>query len=180
MYDDLIVVDDEEPQAGSSNVTADPLSAFPPAARPAPSTAAGPRSSSRLRATSHNQPNAPPVVLKEPTERTTRSGARGKFQPKLKLKLSEKLAAQAPGMSFLGQYDRELDSDDEDLAFEEQFILRVPPGEDCEKLRKAVASRQVPPDVWFKFKGESIAHTWYVLSDNMLYRLSSWRVYHRQ
>jgi transcription initiation factor TFIID subunit 7 len=49
------------------------------------------------------------------------------MQPKLKLKLSEKAAAQAPGISFLGPYDRELDSDDEeDLVFEEQFVLRLP------------------------------------------------------
>ena len=74
-------------------------------------------------------------------------------KPKLKLKLSEKLAAQAPGMSFLGPYDRELDSDDEDLVFEEQFILRMPPGEDCERLRKMAAAREVSNDVWFKFKG---------------------------
>ena len=68
-----------------------------------------------------------------------------------------KAAALAPGMSFLGPYDRELDSDpEEDLVFEEQFVLRMPPGEDCEKLRKMVASREVSPDVWFKFKG---AHT---------------------
>jgi transcription initiation factor TFIID subunit 7 len=89
------------------------------------------------------------------SERATRSVTiKGKPQPKLKLKLSEKAAAQAPGMSFLGSYDRELDSDDEDLAFEEQFILRMPPGEDCEKLRKMVAAREVSNDVWFKFKGE--------------------------
>ncbi|KAI0086172.1 TAFII55 protein conserved region-domain-containing protein [Irpex rosettiformis] len=80
------------------------------------------------------------------------SSLRNRPQPKLKLKLSEKLAAQAPGMSFLGPYDRELDSDDEDLVFEEQFILRMPPGEDCEKLRKMVAAREVSNDVWFKFK----------------------------
>jgi transcription initiation factor TFIID subunit 7 len=90
----------------------------------------------------------------ESTERTTRSSAsKPKLQPKLKLKLSEKAAAQAPGMSFLGAYDRELDSDDEDLSFEEQFILRLPPGEDLEKLRKMVASREMTNDVWFKFKG---------------------------
>jgi len=88
-------------------------------------------------------------------ERPTRqiSASKAKVQPKLKLKLSEKAAAQAPGMSFLGQYDRELDSDDEELAFEEQFVLRMPPGEDCEKLRKMVAAREVSNDVWFKFKG---------------------------
>ena len=85
--------------------------------------------------------------------RTRSSTLRGRPQPKLKLKLSEKAAAQAPGMSFLGPYDRELDSDDEDLVFEEQFILRMPAGEDCEKLRKMVASREISNDVWFKFKG---------------------------
>jgi len=90
----------------------------------------------------------------EGSERTTRSSAmKPKIQPKLKLKLSEKAAAQAPGMSFLGPYDRELDSDEEELAFEEQFILRMPAGEDTEKLRKMVQSREVSNDVWFKFKG---------------------------
>ncbi|KAF5380994.1 hypothetical protein D9615_004071 [Tricholomella constricta] len=103
----------------------------------------------RLRSSSHT----PVHPSMESSERTTRSSIqKTKPQPKLKLKLSDKAAAQAPGMSFLGQYDRELDSDDEDLAFEEQFILRLPPGEDLEKLRKMVAAREVNNDVWFKFK----------------------------
>jgi transcription initiation factor TFIID subunit 7 len=90
----------------------------------------------------------------ESSDRATRSSTvKPKLQPKLKLKLSEKAAAQAPGMSFLGSYDRELDSDEEDIAFEEQFILRMPPGEDCDKLRKMVAAREITNDVWFKFKG---------------------------
>lgn len=88
------------------------------------------------------------------TRSSRASGLRPRFQPKLKLKLSEKAASQAPGMSFLGPFDRELDSDEEDLSFEEQFILRMPPGEDCEKLRQMVTAREVTPDVWFKFKGE--------------------------
>ena len=69
------------------------------------------------------------------SERTTRSSfnTKSKSQPKLKLKLSDKAASQAPGTLFLGQYDRKLDSDDEDLAFEEQFIFRMPPREDCDK-----------------------------------------------
>ncbi|KIJ54805.1 hypothetical protein M422DRAFT_153140 [Sphaerobolus stellatus SS14] len=91
----------------------------------------------------------------EGSERTTRSAAMGarprlNFQPKLKLKVNER---QAGGMSFLGPYDRELDSDDEDLAFEEQFILRMPPGEDCDKLREMVEKREMSKDVYFKFKG---------------------------
>ncbi|KAF8557307.1 hypothetical protein OG21DRAFT_1407285 [Imleria badia] len=90
----------------------------------------------------------------EASDRATRlsTAKLGKPQPKLKLKLSERAAAQAPGMSFLGPYDRELDSDDEDLTFEEQFIIRMPPGEDCERLRKMIQSREIGNDVWFKFK----------------------------
>jgi transcription initiation factor TFIID subunit 7 len=71
--------------------------------------------------------------------------------PKLKLKLGDR--SSALNSSFLGPWDRELDSDDEDLAFEEQFILRMPEGDDCERLRKMVLARDVQDDVWFKFKG---------------------------
>ena len=49
--------------------------------------------------------------------------------------------------------ESDVDSDDEDLVFEEQFILRMPPGEDADRLRKMVQSREVGDDVWFKFKG---------------------------
>jgi transcription initiation factor TFIID subunit 7 len=94
-----------------------------------------------------------------------RSSAKAKAAPKLKLKLSEKTAALAPGMSFLGPYDRELDSDDEELSFEEQFILRMPPGEDCSKLREMVAAREISPDVWFKFKDSRRAV--FHMADNM-------------
>lgn len=49
---------------------------------------------------------------------------------RLKLSVSNN-ASEASGArksSFLGEYDRELDEDPQDpLAFEEQFILRVPP-----------------------------------------------------
>ncbi|KAI0345369.1 hypothetical protein BDW22DRAFT_1418609 [Trametopsis cervina] len=131
--DDLIVVDDDFSQTMDTP-------------QPGPSRAppAGVRTSLRKR---HTPPSY--AELDDPTYIDTR---RTRPQPKLKLKLSEKLAAQAPGMSFLGPYDRELDSDDEDLVFEEQFILRMPPGEDCERLRKMVASREIANDVWFKFK----------------------------
>jgi len=71
--------------------------------------------------------------------------------PKLKLKFGERSGV---GTSFMGPWDRDLDSDDDDLAFEEQFILRMPEGEDCERLRRMIASRDVSEDVWFKFKGE--------------------------
>lgn len=146
MEDDLIVVDDYENEAGPSNhrgsVDIDSQPFYGTRPKNVAERALG---STRLRSAS----NATDI-----NERSTRSSTlRSKPQPKLKLKLSDKAASQAPGMSFLGPYDRELDSDDEDLAFEEQFILRMPPGEDCEKLRKAIATREVGNDVWFKFKG---------------------------
>jgi len=147
MDDDLIVVDDYENGAGPSTSNRAGSVDSQAYGSSKPKTVVERSSASRLRSSSN--------VSTETTERTTRSSTlRSKPQPKLKLKLSDKAASQAPGMSFLGQYDRELDSDEEDLAFEEQFILRMPPGEDCEKLRKAVASREIGNDVWFKFKGE--------------------------
>jgi transcription initiation factor TFIID subunit 7 len=108
----------------------------------------------RLSTPGYSELDDPPAASAS-TVRATRTGIRLRpgGAPKLKLKLSEKAAALAPGMSFLGQYDRELDSDDEDLTFEEQFILRLPPGEDLDKLRKMVSDRSIVNDVWFKFKG---------------------------
>jgi transcription initiation factor TFIID subunit 7 len=155
MDEDVIVVDDIENDAGpsTSNGGTDAI--------PAESFYATPSLEGRgLRLRSGSS-----MTAQDTSERTTRSSnQRSKAQPKLKLKLSDKAASQAPGMSFLGAYDRELDSDEDDLAFEEQFILRMPPGEDCEKLRKAIASREVGTDVWFKFKGVA-------LNTSLLYQL---------
>ena len=39
---------------------------------------------------------------------------------------------------------KELDSDDEDLVFNNQFTLRMPPREDCDKLKKSYS----PPRGW--------------------------------
>ncbi|KAI0038437.1 hypothetical protein FA95DRAFT_1585479 [Auriscalpium vulgare] len=145
--DDLIVVDD---------VDVDPSPSYVPKSHSAAaSTPSVPASTRPQRAAARRRPSTPALSdFGEPsTVRQTRSSnAKPRAAPKLKLKLSEKAASQAPGVSFLGPYDRELDSDDEDLSFEEQFILRMPPGEDCERLRKMIASREVGPDVWFKFK----------------------------
>lgn len=149
MEEDLIVVDDVDVETQPDTpLLSNKASSSQRTQRTLPERA----SSSRLRSGSTMQnPSG------ESSERATRSSVmRPKTQPKLKLKLSDKAAAQAPGMSFLGPYDRELDSDDEELAFEEQFILRLPPGEDLERLRKLVQSREVSNDIWFKFKGKSL------------------------
>ena len=152
--DDLIVIDDFEHTQPIYRRSSDIQNASQAHSTLEGGTPSSMTSRLRTRNSSFSTPSTPYVPAMESTERTTRSSAsKPKLQPKLKLKLSDKAAAQAPGMSFLGAYDRELDSDDEDLSFEEQFILRLPPGEDLEKLRKMVASREMTNDVWFKFKG---------------------------
>jgi transcription initiation factor TFIID subunit 7 len=133
--DDLIVVDDVADERSDNNASG---------------------RNTRRRASALQAATA--ISMGNSAERTTRSVTSkskggGAGQPKLKLKLSDKAAAQVSGMSFLGAYDRELDSSDDDLTFEEQFILRMPPGEDCDRLRKTVSNREVSQDVWFKFKG---------------------------
>lgn len=174
MDEDLIVVDDvEEQQAGPSTAVngANAPPKLPQRTRPLRAAAEHAMATTlRLRTST------------EPTERATRSSsAKSKPQPKLKLKLSERAVAQAPGMSFLGPYDRELDSDDEDLTFEEQFMIRMPPGEDCEKLRKMIQSREITNDVWFKFKGEDRRLLPGVsLGSHCDNRLATWSLPHRQ
>ncbi|KZO90520.1 hypothetical protein CALVIDRAFT_551594 [Calocera viscosa TUFC12733] len=99
-----------------------------------------------------------------PSGRVTRASthaahAAARAPRKVKVKLGTGQAQNAttsvypPGNSFLGPYDRELDSSDEDLAFEEQFVLRVPEeGGLAEEVRKRVQRKEVGDDVWFKFK----------------------------
>lgn len=153
MQEDLIVVDDNEPSGSGLDTPANPDSFYGNPQTPATPMSTVSTSGRPRRAASMAQT----PIISDSSDRL-RGPQKAKMQPKLKLKLSEKAAAQAPGMSFLGPYDRELDSDDdEDLVFEEQFVLRLPPGEDCEKLRKIVSSREVSDDVWFKFKGASTA-----------------------
>ncbi|KAG8884440.1 hypothetical protein FRB97_004214 [Tulasnella sp. 331] len=100
-----------------------------------------------------------PIDYTSSNERTTRSktvlNTKPKLASKVKLKLGEK-ATQGIGTSFLGAYDRELDTEDEedtDLVFEEQFILKMPEGEDCDRLRGMVQARAISSDVWFKQDG---------------------------
>ncbi|TCD68917.1 hypothetical protein EIP91_009468 [Steccherinum ochraceum] len=149
MDDDLIIVDDVEDDVEEDNDN----NYQPPHSATTPRTMV---SHTMTRQSARRKSTTPVYITPDDhvaTRSTRASTLRARPQPKLKLKLSEKAAAQAPGMSFLGAYDRELDSDDEDpLSFEEQFILRMPPGEDCEKLRKMVSTREISNDVWFKFK----------------------------
>ena len=162
MQEDLIVVDDNEPSGSGLNAATNPTSFYGTPQTPATPMSTVSTSGRPRRAASMAQT----PTISDSSDRL-RAPQKAKMQPKLKLKLSEKAAAQAPGMSFLGPYDRELDSDDdEDLVFEEQFILRFPPGEDSERLRKIASSREVSDDVWFKFKGVSTTRMMYLLTPN--------------
>ncbi|KAI9508311.1 TAFII55 protein conserved region-domain-containing protein [Russula earlei] len=160
MDDDLIVVDDldSNPQGAAGTIKA------APDAQPTQAATGRPQRAATLRARRQSSP-AYSDSGDTASGRAMRSSAKAKAAPKLKLKLSEKAAALAPGMSFLGPYDRELDSDEEELSFEEQFILRFPPGEDCGKLREMVAAREISPEVWFKFKDSRRAV--FHIGDNM-------------
>ena len=95
------------------------------------------------------------------------------------------IADAKPEPVVVKQDDREiidltLDSDDEDLVFEEQFILRMPPGEDADRLRKMVQSREVGDDVWFKFKG-TLYGLWLKTSDRWhISRFASCNVSYRK
>ncbi|KAF3190546.1 hypothetical protein TWF225_002288 [Orbilia oligospora] len=53
-------------------------------------------------------------------------------------------------------YDSEAEDREEDPAIEEQFILRMPPGEDCEYIRSEIEKKDFgkSTDVWFKFKDD--------------------------
>lgn len=148
MADEMIVVDDFDDNASvlGAHHHASPDSYAAASTSTLPPVISGPATRRRVASVA--------TTANLSSERTTRSAAAkgAKPAPKLKLKLNEK-GSHVSGMSFLGTYDRELDSEDEDLTFEEQFILRMPAGEDCERLRRAVAAREVNSDVWFKFKG---------------------------
>lgn len=51
-------------------------------------------------------------------------------------------------------YDSEASDREDDPAIEEQFILRMPPGPDCDYLREVIERKElsVTSDVWLKFK----------------------------
>ena len=180
MDDDLIVVDDiddQDQEQDQDQEDQDQEDSGPTDQDYRPTRAAAAAALRATRAASRR--STPPIDYSE--GRTTRSAMnRNKPPPKLKLKLGEKAAAHAPGMSFLGPYDRELDSDDEELVFEEQFVLRMPPGEDCEKLKKMVAAREISNDVWFKFKGGYGTFLFMNRSSPARNRFSKSRVPHRQ
>lgn len=76
------------------------------------------------------------------------SSLRSASDKKLKIKLTAGKEAHREHRDHSGSED-ELEPD---VAIEEQFILRLPPGEACEKLRDMVRRRDVTDDVKLIFK----------------------------
>jgi transcription initiation factor TFIID subunit 7 len=93
-------------------------------------------------------PNMPSKLLLKNRSATT---------PRLKVKALGKPPARPMGVG----YDSEADEVEIDPAIENQFILRMEPGEDCEYLREAIATssikpkgdekRAAGPDIWMRF-----------------------------
>lgn len=89
--------------------------------------------------------------------------------PKIKIKTREpkgprltKIRLKRVREPGLG-YDSEASDREEDTYIEEQIILRLPPGEDCEYVRKAIENREVGrgADIWVKFKGNDLVTLYY-------------------
>lgn len=74
--------------------------------------------------------------------------------PILKLKTPKQPAARKRRHEPGNGYDSEASDREDDPAIEEQFILRMPPGDDCDYLRAVIEKKELNPtsDVWFKFK----------------------------
>ncbi|KAI5809627.1 TAFII55 protein conserved region-domain-containing protein [Peziza echinospora] len=87
---------------------------------------------------SNNSGGGTPITLKTPKLKLKANGARPKkrhFEPGL-------------------GYDSEASDREDDPAIEEQFILRMKPGPDCDYLRHVIEMKQLDQntDVWMKFK----------------------------
>lgn len=75
--------------------------------------------------------------------------------PTIKLKHTSKLALPRKRRHEPGNgYDSEASDREEDPAIEENFVLRMQPGPDCDYLREAIEKKElnVTSDVWMKFK----------------------------
>jgi transcription initiation factor TFIID subunit 7 len=93
--------------------------------------------------------NSPASEKRQRKTRQASSMRSSASDKKLKIKLTAGKEAQREHRDHSGSED-ELEPD---VAIEEQFILRMPPGEACEKLRDMVRRRDVTDDVKFIFKG---------------------------
>jgi transcription initiation factor TFIID subunit 7 len=132
-----------------------PVAATPPAAPPPlPSAVAHPKPKLKLTSSSVAAAQAAARAAAAPF-------SNGPFPngpvrtPTIKLKHTPKPAVSRkrrhePGLG----YDSEASDREEDPAIEENFILRMQPGPDCDHLREVIERKElnVTSDVWMKFK----------------------------
>ncbi|KAF3938418.1 hypothetical protein ABW19_dt0201190 [Dactylella cylindrospora] len=119
--------------------------------------------------------NLPPLQTKVPDVASPATATTTPGMPKIRLKTSFK-AAETPKTPVIKLkhaaskpatttkrhvpigygYDSEASDREEDPSIEEQFILRMPPGEDADFLRNEVENKELgkATDVWFKFKDD--------------------------
>ncbi|KAH0611096.1 uncharacterized protein H6S33_011523 [Morchella sextelata] len=138
------------------NTSASTLSAQKPSSAAASSSSAGGGSTST--------PKTPKIKLKTKASVPTLKLKSSSFSqatpasplrtPVLKLKTPKQPAARKRRHEPGNGYDSEASDREEDPAIEEQFILRMPPGDDCEYVRDAIERKELSPksDIWFKFK----------------------------
>lgn len=80
--------------------------------------------------------------------------------PGIKVKALTPQSAAAPKIKVKPQreyglgYDSEAEDREAEPAIEEEFVLRMKPGPDCDYLRDAIEQRRIgtDADIWFKFK----------------------------
>ncbi|KAK4454754.1 transcription initiation factor TFIID subunit 7 [Podospora aff. communis PSN243] len=84
------------------------------------------------------RPKKPKITLKQPGAASATTPGTGKL-PTLKVKTAGRIPTRPLGEG----YDSEAEDREVDPVIEEQFLLRMMPGEHCDYLRQAVAERKI-------------------------------------
>jgi transcription initiation factor TFIID subunit 7 len=85
----------------------------------------------------------PPTEVGRPTKKVRLSIASGPKTPKTPTVLKAKFKGKPPKRPFGEGYDSEASDREEDPLIEEEFVLRMAPGEDCEYLRKMIDEKKI-------------------------------------
>ena len=130
------------------------FSAAPPTAANTPSTETKPVRP-KLKLTSSSVAAAHAAAASSSAGPSSSGGAPPMRTPTIKLKHTSKPALPRKRRHEPGNgYDSEASDREEDPAIEENFVLRMQPGPDCDYLREAIEKKElnVTSDVWMKFK----------------------------
>ncbi|KAA8911087.1 TAFII55 protein conserved region-domain-containing protein [Sphaerosporella brunnea] len=101
-------------------------------------------------------PASAPPKLKLNLGSSMAAGSQPVRTPTIKLRHTPKAAPRKRRYEPGNGYDSEASDREEDPAIEENFILRMLPGDDCDYLREVVERRELntSSDVWMKFKDQ--------------------------